>query len=52
MSLSLLLVTSLASSWQAPDTLGELPMLSRQVPNRIVLTPARCLELTLAKPLI
>ncbi|RWW38095.1 hypothetical protein BHE74_00056699, partial [Ensete ventricosum] len=37
---------------QAPDTLGELPTHSKHVPNRIILTPARCLDLTLAKPLI
>ncbi|RWV79295.1 hypothetical protein GW17_00059593 [Ensete ventricosum] len=33
-------------------TLGELSMHSRRVPNRIVQTPAQCLDLTLAKPLI
>ncbi|RWV84549.1 hypothetical protein GW17_00053729 [Ensete ventricosum] len=51
-SLSLLPTNSLALSWQAPDTLGKLSTHSRRVPNYIVLTPARCLDLTLAKPLI
>ncbi|RZS05172.1 hypothetical protein BHM03_00035637 [Ensete ventricosum] len=39
-SLSLLLVNSLTPSWQAPNTLGELPMHSWRVPNRIVRTLA------------
>ncbi|RWV90360.1 hypothetical protein GW17_00047448 [Ensete ventricosum] len=51
-SLGLLPTNSPAPSWQAPDTLGKLPVHSRRVPNRIVLTTARCLDLTLAKPLI
>ncbi|RWW74758.1 hypothetical protein BHE74_00017281, partial [Ensete ventricosum] len=36
-SLGLLPTNSLAPSWQAPDTLGELPMHFKRVPNCIVL---------------
>ncbi|RZR97034.1 hypothetical protein BHM03_00026142 [Ensete ventricosum] len=43
---------SLAPSWQVPDTLGKLLTHSWRVPNRIVLTSARCLDLTLANPLM
>ncbi|RZS02362.1 hypothetical protein BHM03_00032408, partial [Ensete ventricosum] len=51
-SLGLLPMNSLTPSLQTPDTLDELPTHSKRVPNRIVLTPARCLDLTLANPLI
>ncbi|RZS00822.1 hypothetical protein BHM03_00030595 [Ensete ventricosum] len=47
-SLGLLLANSLVPSWQAPDTLGELATHSWRVPNRIVRTPARWIDLTLA----
>ncbi|RRT32770.1 hypothetical protein B296_00058899, partial [Ensete ventricosum] len=39
-SLDLLPANSLAPSWQAPDTMDELPTHSRGVPKRIVRTPA------------
>ncbi|RWV80375.1 hypothetical protein GW17_00058365, partial [Ensete ventricosum] len=39
-SLGLLLANSLAPSWQAPDTLGELLKHSWQVLNHIIQTPA------------